>query len=253
MKNEIYEGVNYLADNITSATDKNYFYAGRLRYIDTLKLVPRLDRESRILDVGSGYGHISILVKKIFGYDVYAIDHASTAAGRLNSFGVKFKECDLISEDLPFEDNYFDIAIFSEVIEHLFVPPQKVLYEIRRVLKPGGKIIVRTPNLYSLLKRVRFLMGKRIIERFSKHGDTAFSTGDLEGYGKFHLAMQHRLHGCHDFGGTHVREYDMPELKALLNESGFLVLKAVYPGIPVFFNEFSGKLDLVPYRVAYRF
>lgn len=47
--------------------------------------------------------------------------------------------------DIPFQDNTFDVVISSEVIEH--VPdPFKAIQELFRVLKPGGTMILTTPN-----------------------------------------------------------------------------------------------------------
>jgi 2-polyprenyl-3-methyl-5-hydroxy-6-metoxy-1,4-benzoquinol methylase len=47
--------------------------------------------------------------------------------------------------EIPFPDNFFDIVISSEVIEH--VPdPFKAMHELYRVLKPGGNLILTTPN-----------------------------------------------------------------------------------------------------------
>jgi len=53
---------------------------------------------------------------------------------------------------LPFEDDRFDAVIFTEVLEHLNIHPQKILCEIARVLKPGGCVILSTPNVSSWKK-----------------------------------------------------------------------------------------------------
>jgi ubiquinone/menaquinone biosynthesis C-methylase UbiE len=46
---------------------------------------------------------------------------------------------------LPFHDRTFDIAISSHVAEHL-VEPERVFGELSRVLKPGGRLLILTPN-----------------------------------------------------------------------------------------------------------
>ena len=46
---------------------------------------------------------------------------------------------------LPFADNTFDIAISSHVAEHL-TQPERVFAELSRVLKPGGRLLILTPN-----------------------------------------------------------------------------------------------------------
>lgn len=56
------------------------------------------------------------------------------------------KVCD-ITKKLPFEDNSFDIIIFSDVLEHI-PNPSYVLSEIRRILKPKGVVLMNVPFLY---------------------------------------------------------------------------------------------------------
>ena len=48
---------------------------------------------------------------------------------------------------LPFEDDYFDACVSFEVFEHVF-DGQKVLGELRRVLRPGGTLLITTPFVY---------------------------------------------------------------------------------------------------------
>lgn len=50
------------------------------------------------------------------------------------------------AEKIPYPDNTFDKVLFCEVIEHV-EDDAKVLREIRRVLKPGGRVVITTPSL----------------------------------------------------------------------------------------------------------
>ena len=50
---------------------------------------------------------------------------------------------------LPFCDNVFDVALCTEVLEHLHTP-LRALREMRRVLKPGGKLLLTTPFAYPI-------------------------------------------------------------------------------------------------------
>ena len=59
--------------------------------------------------------------------------------------GLDIKDCDLDNEDLPFEDNSFDMIISLAVIEHL-ANPIRVVTNCHRVLSPGGILYVITPN-----------------------------------------------------------------------------------------------------------
>jgi len=52
-----------------------------------------------------------------------------------------------VGEKLPFQDDEFDFVNMSEVIEHV-EDPKKVMSEVYRVLKPGGKVYVSVPNRF---------------------------------------------------------------------------------------------------------
>jgi ubiquinone/menaquinone biosynthesis C-methylase UbiE len=62
------------------------------------------------------------------------------------------------AEELPFEDNHFDMIFVKETIEHIF-RPDKFINEAKRALKVGGKILVTTPNLNSWHVRLLILFG----------------------------------------------------------------------------------------------
>jgi len=57
---------------------------------------------------------------------------------------------------LPFRAGAFDAVNLVEVIEHIEGQAQ-LIREIRRVLKPGGRVLISTPNILNLFSRVRFL------------------------------------------------------------------------------------------------
>src|SRR3990170_2551550 len=104
------------------------------RFLDLIDLIPRT-AESKILDVGIAYGFYDIALKKNCNVMIEGIDmpdNVSSFCGMLKKHGVEVKQCDLAKEKLPFEDETFDVVIFSEVIEHLRVHPIIPLREMRR-------------------------------------------------------------------------------------------------------------------------
>ena len=66
---------------------------------------------------------------------------------------------DAEAEQFPYNDGIFDTAVCSEVIEHLRHDPAHMLREINRVLKPGGRLILSTPNITSINALYRLLGG----------------------------------------------------------------------------------------------
>lgn len=65
--------------------------------------------------------------------------------------------------NLPFGDHVFDLVIASEVIEHI-LQPEKLLAEIRRVLRPHGTVVLTTPNWISLFGLARWA-GETLLRR----------------------------------------------------------------------------------------
>jgi ubiquinone/menaquinone biosynthesis C-methylase UbiE len=118
------------------------------RYNAIAELIKKSGRRGHILDVGSagGYGAyvLAPLVDKITVVD---IDPAKIADARKNFplANAEYVEGDVCA--LPFADNTFDLVAACELIEHLDKSQQeKMLGEIARVLKPGGKAIITTPE-----------------------------------------------------------------------------------------------------------
>ena len=58
----------------------------------------------------------------------------------------------------------FDVILLAEVIEHLHVPPTRVLAMLRGLLRPGGVLLIQTPNPVNLARRLALLRGKSPFE-----------------------------------------------------------------------------------------
>lgn len=99
------------------------------------------------------------------------------------------------NQRLPFEDASFDLVWCSEVIEHL-QDPAFSLGELRRVTKPGGLLVLTTPNSYAWLFRFIALFGltpQRIQRKdhvqFFDLADIKRLAPDAELYGYFPYAL----------------------------------------------------------------
>lgn len=134
------------------------------------KILPLLRklRKLVVLDAGCASGYVGEFVKKGGNY-VIGIDgnkrDISTAKKILDEAYV----FDLEKEDRLKFHNRFDYIIFSEVIEHLF-EPEKVLKKLVGWLKPGGHILITTPNIVHIYYRWNFLLG-----RFNYKEDTVIN------------------------------------------------------------------------------
>jgi SAM-dependent methyltransferase len=111
-------------------------------------------RGRRVVDLGCRMGDLTALFAD--GNEVVGVD---VDAGALevcrDRLGIRTVLHDL-SRRLPFEDSEFDVAVLSEVLEHLPYP-QLTLKEIRRVLRPGGTLVGSVPNGARLHNRLSFL------------------------------------------------------------------------------------------------
>jgi len=119
--------------------------------IDTIRHV-NPDLQGDHLDIGSGDGSLIKLLQRHFTLKSHACDYTD-ALMELPDQTVDM--ADLDHDPLPYPDRSFDLVTIAEVIEHV-ENHRAVLREIRRVLKPGGLVIITTPNILNLKSRLRF-------------------------------------------------------------------------------------------------
>jgi len=107
-----------------------------------LEWVPKTGGLS-LLDLGCGSGEMSARLAEL-GHRVIGIDISENALHKYNQRGYAGIKGDLEGA-IPFVPQKFDLLWCSEVIEHL-IHPEKFLAECLRLLKPGGQLLLSTPN-----------------------------------------------------------------------------------------------------------
>ncbi len=134
----------------------------------------RLTPSDNVLDLGFGEGYGTSLLaescREIVGVDVadQVVEYAVKRYTKDNCHFLKYG-----GRTLPFENNTFDVVVSFQVIEHID-DDQAFVGEIHRVLKPGGRLILTTPN-----KATRLKPGQKPFNRFHKREYHAQELNDV--------------------------------------------------------------------------
>ncbi len=185
--------------------DKQYIQFHINRYRETLSIIPVSSIAFNVLDIGAFRGHLSILVKKFFNCKVHALDVNASMRQRLAAEGIELKTCDISREPLPYDAETFDVVLFCETLEHLTISPYIALTEVRRVLKENGVLVLSTPNIAALVKRLQLLIGRSPLHPFTD-------------------SQNHATH-FNEFGYDHVHEYTKNEIRSVLERANFTIEK----------------------------
>lgn len=150
-------------------------YATDFRIVRNLR--DRVDfAHARILEVGAGTGRDSALMAHEGGA-VCALDYSEEALKLMERSGGS--GIDIVCGDafaLPFADDTFDVVFHQGLLEH-FRNPLALLAENRRVLKPGGVLLVDVPQRYHYYTVLKHLM--MLFRIWFAGWETEFSVGEL--------------------------------------------------------------------------
>ncbi len=166
------------------------------RYLQTIKILDRLgcNPSSRVLEIGVAY--LSILIKEVFGCEIHGIDRHFGYQKILEEYNIPLKQCNLLKNQIPYFGG-FDFVLLCEVLEHLPMPPIELFEKLRKVVGEGF-LLITTPNLTALAKRLKLLLGKSPLDIFK-----------ITPYGEY----------------THLREYTLNELVNCLEDSGYQIVQ----------------------------
>jgi SAM-dependent methyltransferase len=112
-----------------------------------------------VLDLGCGDGTATSVAARLNpGHRLIGLDWSADALGRARELGLALVQAGLEPPGLPIAAGAADAVIMSELIEHL-VDPDSALDEASRVLKPGGSLLLSTPNLAAWYNRGLLALG----------------------------------------------------------------------------------------------
>ncbi len=186
-----------------------YIKLHRDRLIRTVELVPKGGSDRRLLELSS-YLQMPLMIKRFGDYGEVAVTnwwqgepkekiitvrHSTT--GEELSFPMK--NVDVERDRFPFPDDYFDVALCCELIEHLREDPMHMMVELNRVLKWGGLAILTTPNITSAFSVQEALAGRS--------------------------PNIYNLYNLKSPADRHSREWTPSDVRAALQAAGFKVIK----------------------------
>jgi len=99
---------------------------------------------NKILDIGCSTGEfLNLYCDRNY---CYGIDISDESLNMIDKLKINVSVCDIDHENLPFDDNFFDIVYSSNTIEHI-IDTHHFMEEIYRCLKPDGRLIIVCPNI----------------------------------------------------------------------------------------------------------
>ncbi|MDQ5871092.1 MAG: class I SAM-dependent methyltransferase [Acidobacteriota bacterium] len=179
------------------------------RFLRTLELLP-FEKDLDILEFGANPWLFSILLERFFDYRLQftnftaatIFDQSVTRGSqRIRSerygedYEFSFTSFNLELVPPPFAEGSFDVVLFCEILEHLVIDPLAIFPRLYRLLKPGGLLVITTPNAVRLVNVAYLLAGSNFFDRY------------------------HPENGVY---GRHNREFTVGELERLLPAAGFV-------------------------------
>jgi SAM-dependent methyltransferase len=152
----------------------------------------------RLLDYGSYFGNFALMFARA-GFSVDAVDSYRTyqhafdgPKGLVADAGVRLHDFADVGYGLAGFETRYDVVLCMGVIEHIPSSPRALLATLDRVLRPGGLLVIDTPNLVHLYNRQKFARGETVMADIQAQYETELP-----------------------FEGHH-REYTIPELVWML-------------------------------------
>lgn len=193
-----------LEKSLSSKPDLDYFWIHSVRYKHILEKIEKLSngKSLKILDIGCFPYHVGKILEDL-GHSVYGIasEHEPIKNKRIFTLNIE-------TERFPFENNFFDLVLCNEVVEHLPQSPVPVIKEMHRITKIGGHMMITTPNIVRSINRGKMLLGLSPM-----YPVDVYFEEDGKGNNIYH---------------RHNREYTLSELKQVVSATPWKIEEANY-------------------------
>ena len=133
-----------MSSNHYAVKESNYFSNIRR---DIISLIPENSKQ-KILEIGAGAGNTLLYIKEnqiakeVMGVELMEIANSNQKHPLID----KFQIANIEHESIQAQEEYFDIIICADVLEHL-VDPWSIVDKLSRYLKKDGLLIVSIPNI----------------------------------------------------------------------------------------------------------
>lgn len=201
----------YIAGWTDDPAAREYLEVHQSRLIRTLEITPPGGPDDSILEMGA-YLQITPALRTKLGYGTVRgcyygptgrIDHRSVISTEGETFACEIDHFNAEQDLFPYADEYFATVLCCELIEHLTHDPMHLMGEVNRILKSGGHLVLTTPNIASLRAVSAVLQGHHpgFFSAYIRPADAA------------------------ETDARHNREYTPAEIRWLLHNSGFEVVR----------------------------
>jgi SAM-dependent methyltransferase len=200
-------GDSILAEISDNVWAERYIAGNSVRVSYDLDLVKRFaSKDSLIVDVGS-IPPLLVTALHRQGYRVEGLDlEPERLSSAITKLGITLRQCNVETDRLPYANDSIDLMVLNEVFEHMRIDLIATFTEIRRVLKPGGVILMSTPNGLAMHSIYRMLRHRMIGPSLHFEYEKLTRVGHM----------------------GHVREYSVNEVLEFLNQMGFEVPELIW-------------------------
>jgi len=149
------DGADRIISNYEKMIDEKYVGEEKGRRVTARCIIKKLSRFKKygnhLLDVGCSIGFFLDEAKEK-GWKVFGVE-PSEWASHYATEQLNLKVYNTTLENAKLQDNYFNVVVMLDTIEHL-LNPGNVLIEIKRILKPNGILYINTPDVESAASRI---------------------------------------------------------------------------------------------------